>query len=407
MADTGWVLCTSATQSVTASIDWTNPGNITADDGSTADVTTAGAAGSEYLFGKGFGLSVPTNAIVTGIEARIENTQSGSGFRALLSKDASTITGTGFAVAAGTTVVGSSSDHWGQYFTAADVNAANFSVVVYQPSATTSTITVDRVEVKVYYGYAPIPLQASNGAVDTMGAWTATGATPLAVGNIVILQVLSDGTGAAPTFTSATNIENLAGTDNAWTSIGTNFAVGSPTLANQHLWIGRTINTSAPTFTGGNSSGDDLYFRMYEFAGVNTGTTLAAVIENATAGSTVNSAGTSATIADASVQTLGANRLALNFVGGSDDNAIDAFTGMTGGTWAEAVAEYAESSGTDGVIQLQTATLDAAGTIDNGTDGWADATDGWGCVGFALIPAALATSYLLPNRSQLVITRQR
>jgi hypothetical protein len=44
--------------------------------------------------------------------------------------------------------------------------------------------------------------------------------------------------------------------------------------------------------------------------------------------------------------------LALNFVAVNDDNAIAVFTGQSGGIWAE-VAEYAESSGTDGAIQLQ------------------------------------------------------
>jgi hypothetical protein len=217
------------------------------------------------------------------------------------------------------------------------------------------------------------------------------------VGDIVIAQILQDGsTDGAVAVTGATFVENLAGTDNAWTQIvGANgdgsFPVGASGQARQFLYIGRALSTSStPTISGTNSTSEDLYIRMYFATDVSTGTTLADVIENGTAGSTVNSAGTSATIADADVTTLGADRLALNFVAGNDDNAIDAFTGMTGGTWAEAIAEYAEASGTDGVIQLQIATIASAGTIGGGTDGWADAADSWGVVGFALKPAVAA-----------------
>lgn len=239
---------------------------------------------------------------------------------------------------------------------------------------------------------APALAQAGTGVVDTTGGAAAGISSGATDGNILILQVLQDGTGSGQVaFDSANSsgCKNLAGTANQATTIST-FDVGSAVNARQHLWIGRVNADVAPVLAVSNSGTDDLYLRLYEFSGVNTGTTLAAVIENATAGSTVSTAGTSATIADAGVTTLGADRLALNFVAGNDDNALDAFAGMSGGTWAEAVAEFASATGTDGVIGLQTATIASAGTIDGGTDGWADATDGWGVVGFALIPPGAA-----------------
>jgi len=121
------------------------------------------------------------------------------------------------------------------------------------------------------------------------------------------------------------------------------------------IYIGRTLSTSAPVVTGSNSAGDDLYWRFYEFKDVSTGTTLATVIENATAGSTVNEVGTSATASDASVQSLGSDRLALNFIAVNDDNAIATLAGMTGGTWMTPISHYADSAGTDGAIGIQTA----------------------------------------------------
>lgn len=217
---------------------------------------------------------------------------------------------------------------------------------------------------------APFFVQASTGATDATGAFTFTGTAVGTVGDIVILHIVVDGTGAISWGTlSATNINALDGTANTWTLIGT-FNIGSATNAQHRLYIGRrTSASSAPTFTTtANTSGDDVYGRMYDFGGVSAGTTLATVIENSSAGGTASEVGTSATIADAGVTTLGSDRLALNFVGGNDDNLIDTFAGMTGGVWAEAVAEYAEAGGTDAVLQLQVSHLgevESGGTFTN------------------------------------------
>ena len=221
---------------------------------------------------------------------------------------------------------------------------------------------------------APTFVAASTGATDAGGAWTATCHAPGAAGRIIILQVLQDdvnigdATPGSVTVTSITNAENLAGTDNVLTFIG-EFQTGLASGINgyQLLWIGRSLSTSAPVVTGANSSTNDVYWRFYEFQDGNTGTTLAAVIENGSAGATTTSQDTSVTASDASVQTLGADRLALNFVAVDDDNAIAVFTGESGGDWTEAVAEYADGTGTDGAIQLQIAAMASAGTIDGGT----------------------------------------
>lgn len=234
---------------------------------------------------------------------------------------------------------------------------------------------------------APTFVTASTGATDAGGAFTATGAAPGAAGRIIILHVFQDGTtDGAVTFTSATNIENLAGTDNQWTSIG-EFQVGNAESGRHYLWIGRSLSTSAPTFTGGNSTSEDLYFRMYEFSGVSLGTTLATVIENVTAGTATGAFATSTSVADVGVTTLGTNRLALNFIAVDDDvqaAELTAMTGETGGDWAYPVAAYGDASGTDGTVALVTATIAAAGTINGGTD--TITSGGWGVVGFALIP---------------------
>lgn len=223
---------------------------------------------------------------------------------------------------------------------------------------------------------------ADTGATDAGGAWSYTGVFA-SVGLCRIFHVLQDGSAAGTvTLTGATNCEALDGTDGTLTYVGA-FNCGNPTAAIQHVWIGRSTAAANPVISGGNSGTDDIYMRLYKFNDVSTGTTLATVIENASAGSTVNVFGTSATAEDASVQTLNVDRLAVNFLGINDDNPFAGFTGQSGGTWTTR-ASYADATGTDGAIYLIDAAMATAGTIDGGTGSITD-SDAWGTIGFALI----------------------
>lgn len=233
---------------------------------------------------------------------------------------------------------------------------------------------------------APTFLVATTGQTDAGGTWIASGTlTGAAQDDLVIFHILQDGSsaGAISLTTVTANLMNLAGTTSALTSIGS-FQVGGTSLAIQHLWVGRLSSSSvAVQIDGANSSTEDLYYRFYSFQNASAGTTLATVIENATAGSTTTSTGTSATVSDASVQTLGSDRLALNFVGINDDNPFAGYSGQSGGTWTTR-ASYADATGTDGAIYLVDAAMATAGTIDGGTSSITD-IDAWGVVGFALI----------------------
>ena len=230
---------------------------------------------------------------------------------------------------------------------------------------------------------APSYVNAGTGATDSGGAWSYTCQASAAAGRVFIVQILQDGaTSGALSSVVGTNIENLGGTDNVWTAVAINQPVGSPTAALQHIYIGRALSTSAPTISGANSTSEDLYIRSYQFTDVSTGTTLATVVENG-AGTSANGVGSSNTASDTAVATLGPARLALNFLAVDDDNALAQFSGQSGGTWTE-VAEYANSSGTDGAIQMQYASMPGVWTIDGGTASITD-SDNWGVVGFALI----------------------
>ena len=212
----------------------------------------------------------------------------------------------------------------------------------------------------------------------------------------MIVHILQDGLStAAVSSVVGTNIENLAGTDNVWTPIATGsvnntfIAVGNPDAALHFLHIGRCLSTSAPTISGANSTSEDLYILSHEFSGVNTGTSLSDVIENGSAGTMASGDGTSTTVSDTDVTTLGAERLALNFVGIADDaSGLASFTGETGGDWTlPANALFESASGTDGTVAMMIAEIASAGTIGGGSDTIVNLP--WGVIGFALIPQAV------------------
>ena len=230
----------------------------------------------------------------------------------------------------------------------------------------------------------PVPafVQAGTGAIWQSGAAVAVSLSGAVVGNFLALHIFCDAADAVPTLSSHSGVEDVSGTDNALTAWATAQAVGASSEGRQTVWFGRAISTSVSVNMAGAGTGD-LYGRWYEFTGVDTTAVPSENLEDA--GGFLNGAGTSAVIADSAVTTNGPNRLACQFVAVNDDNAVDAFTGMTGGTWAEAVAEFLSSTGTDGCIQLQTATMAAAGTINGGSFTMV-ASDAWGVIGLALKP---------------------
>lgn len=244
---------------------------------------------------------------------------------------------------------------------------------------------------------APSYVNASTGGTDAGGAWTHTSAAPGAAGRLLILHVFQDGTSSATAIgiSSATNCENLAGTDNVVDKIGDypTGSVATPT-GYHHLFVCRSLSTSAVVFTGTNSGTDDVYFRCYEFQNVSAGTTLAAILENSTAGTVASDAGTSTSVTDVGVTTRGPDRLALNFIAVADEIQAGELTSMTGesnGDWTYPVAAFGSATGTDGTLAVVNASLATATTINGGSD--TITSEAWGVAGFALVgTTAMQTS---------------
>lgn len=234
---------------------------------------------------------------------------------------------------------------------------------------------------------APTFVKGSAGSYDTTGAWSYTADAPSSAGNFYIVHWLWDGVPSTPpSITGVTNAEALDGTDSTLT-----YVTGSgPATGQVRIYAGRALNTSAMVISGTNALNVDHWMCVYEFSNVSSGTTIATVFENSVPGGSIAETGNTAAITDVAVTTLGLDRLALQFVTVDDDNAVGAFTGMSGGTWTEAVAEYADSAGSDACLQLQTAEMAASETIDGGSYTMSDA-DNWAVIGFALIGTTPST----------------
>jgi hypothetical protein len=218
-------------------------------------------------------------------------------------------------------------------------------------------------------------------ASSSLGYWpyTPTYPTPaypigLQANDLILLQVTVRDTTNTPT--TPTGFTLLYGPDSTGTGrqwIYYRFATGS--------------ESGTITITIGGSSSK--MARMYSFRNV----ALSSFTEGGGFGS-----GYSSTINAQSVTTTDTNRLAVSFVFVNDNNAVDSFTGETGGDWTEAVAEFTTSEGSDGCIQLQNATMASAGTISGGNY-LMSASDPWGVRAFALKPKTTSQPWVITEGS--------
>lgn len=141
---------------------WTNPGNVISTNGLYAEVTVAQNTSSQFLRAANFLFSIPTGAIIDGIELEIndsENIPNNTGATILfVSKDGANFTGNQKSWTAnnpaGAEVVGGPADLWGTTWTAAEINSSSFSFFLQWAKnaiQTSSTLYIDSVRAKVYY----------------------------------------------------------------------------------------------------------------------------------------------------------------------------------------------------------------------------------------------------------------
>jgi hypothetical protein len=163
----------SETENAGAGAGWTSSGNITSSNNSDATASVSGGGQSADLNGTSFGFAVPSNAVITGIRARVERAASTSGRisdRDVLLLKAGSPSGNDKAAGGtwgtsdSTITYGGSGDLWGTTWTPAQVNASNFGLRfrVQNSSGGSVTASVDYVEITVYYTIPP-------GSIGTVG----------------------------------------------------------------------------------------------------------------------------------------------------------------------------------------------------------------------------------------------
>ncbi|MDQ2910323.1 MAG: hypothetical protein M3R39_04810 [Actinomycetota bacterium] len=149
-----------------AGTGWTNSGNILASDNAKATVTLAAGVTSANLDATSFGFSIPANATIAGITAKVERAAGGINLikdnSVTLLKGGTSVSsnkaGSSFWDTIDTNITyGTSTDLWGTTWTVADINGANFGLRFSAKNfgASSTTADVDYVELTVYYSIGP------------------------------------------------------------------------------------------------------------------------------------------------------------------------------------------------------------------------------------------------------------
>lgn len=196
---------------------WSNPGNAAASDNAYA---TASSNGTQYLKATGFGFSIPTGATIDGIVVEWERKTSSSGVtdKAVRIVKAGAVGSTDKSAAGDWPTTdtfksyGGSTDLWGETWTAADINSANFGAAIATQSTLVRTNSVDSVRITVYYTpqiyLESAPSASSTAAADLTTAISLAGAPSTdsaATGNLttgIALQGAATAAASASTYFS-------------------------------------------------------------------------------------------------------------------------------------------------------------------------------------------------------------
>jgi len=234
----------------------------------------------------------------------------------------------------------------------------NVNVRVNDNASTPVSVNSNTVSITLY---AQVTFVSAGTGSGTTGNPTPGYPTNMQSGDLILLQVTVRDTTTTPTtptgFTALYSADST-GTGRQW--IYYKFATGSQS-GSLTVSIGGSVAKIA---------------RMYAFRNV----ALSSFTEGGSFGS-----GTSTAINARPVTTTNNARLSVSFVFVNYNNAVNSFTGGTGGDWIEAVNEFTTTQGNRGCIQLQTATMATAGTITGGSYTMS-ASYPWGVRAFALVP---------------------
>lgn len=157
MPDTGLVLCTTTGTLDTSTVNWTNPGNVTADDGAVASASPGNGEASDYLYASGYGFDLPSGATVDGVELQIDATYSllqvgVNCFLTLLGTDLDS-GGRSGNNGSGVEIIGGPADLWDTTLSVAEVEASTFGVLISIGGGAPSggTASIDAIWMRITY----------------------------------------------------------------------------------------------------------------------------------------------------------------------------------------------------------------------------------------------------------------
>ena len=158
---------TGANDAAAGVVAWSNPTRITASDNSRSQAARASSSSTtQYLKGTNFGFAIPTGATIVGILVEIERFQSAGGgtmvdLEVKIVKADGTFgttnkaSGTNWTGTEAFFSYGGASDLWGETWTSADINDADFGVVLRgtmtMGAETNVTADVDSMRITITY----------------------------------------------------------------------------------------------------------------------------------------------------------------------------------------------------------------------------------------------------------------
>jgi len=158
-----------------SSATWSNTGNTSLSDdayANTGDIVGGAGSYTDYLVATNFGFSIPSGAAITGIEVTVERSDASgltSDYRVRIVKggvigSTEMSSGAAYGTSDSYGMYGSPFDSWGETWTDADVNAADFGVAIAaqrNAAGGSSAAVIDQILITIYYA-ATLPVTIVN-----------------------------------------------------------------------------------------------------------------------------------------------------------------------------------------------------------------------------------------------------
>ena len=241
---------------------WTSPGNAYSSDANYAVTTVLSSATSNYLKCTNYGFNIPLGATINGITVNVyrkTNRTSSKLVEAAMRVikggtvgSVDQLSATAFTTTMQSVSHGSSTQLWGQTWSASDINSTGFGAAysVKRTSTSSRTVYVDYMSITVDYIAPPPPLVTSIALADfnprggSTASWTVTFSG--AVSPVVTADFALASTGSI----SGASVASVTGSGTTWTVVA-NTGTGSGTLG-LNLTDRDTIKDGAGSLLGGN-----------------------------------------------------------------------------------------------------------------------------------------------------------